>query len=659
MRTGSLSAKAMLGLALVAGMGAAAVGAAGMEAAPDGAPARSPDAAYSFLALADLHYDRATFHAPGAEDANGYVAMWDERSPRFLDRMARQAKTDGSAFALVLGDFVNAPFSDFDIQCRAVAEAWDRIRSAFAGITVYPVMGNHESYLGHGYPSYRHVMLPRIAELLGKPAQDVHYAFMHGEDLFVVIDTNRGDMLAFVRDVFARHPDARHTFVAGHAPILPSSSGSVGYLKPSGLDSSGRLLALLQARNAIYMCGDLHRLNFCEYVSGAGRVVQISAASVCVDPLSTFHEGSDYPATPEEKAGAPRAVPGDQAPEWRQFRDGMVRHWLGDGTMYYVVHVSNDRIVAALHLSDRDEPVKEIVLHDAATNVQPLGMTLPPYFPPEGGAVELRKPPALAASPAYAALDLPEGWTVAGGNPAAMPGPEATLRIVPAGSSLQRRPERIRARLLDGDGRLRANAFQTFLYQDVLEAPRHDPSAPPPLLPPMGPAGASERRMAFAWDERGLHVFARIRDDAFKPLPPEQVKSWWTGASLELFLDPFDAKPVKLDGGMWQVVLIPSDGESVAALALTIGPDGRQVLDASGRGIEGRHAFDKAKGVLDIEATIPWSAVQPASGSFTPRAGAVLGVDAAYRDAPLLGAATKVHANPSAWGRIRLVEATR
>lgn len=626
--------------------------------ASEGSP-RPREASYAFLAIGDLHYDREAFHAPGAAADHGFVAMWEQRMPAFLGRMARQARADHAAFALQLGDFVNAPFGGFDFQCRALEEAWECIRSAL-GITVYPVMGNHESYESHGYPSYRQVMLPRIAALSGEPARDVHYAFQHGGDLFVVIDTNRDDMLPFVREVFARHPRPRHTFVAGHAPILPASNGAVGYFTPFGLDPHGQLLALLQSRHALYLCGDLHRLSFCEFVSGAGRVVQIAASSVCTDALLAYREEPDYPATPREAAGGPRAVPGDTSPVWRRFRDGMVRFGFGDGAMYYVIRVSDARIVAALHVHDRDEPVKTIMLHDAATNVQPLGLALPRFFTPGENAVALRKPAALAGRPAMVAFDLPEGWGVTDGNPAAMPGPEATLRIVrPAGPRLARCPERIRARLLGPEGRLRANAFEIFLHQDVLDAPRHDPAAPPPYLPAMGPVGAPERRLAFSWDERRLHLAARLRDDAFRPLPPDAVQAWWTGPSLELFLDLRDAKAVSLDGEVWQVVLIPVENRSTDVRLLTTDPDGRQVVDGSGRGIEVRHAFNAAERVLEIAAAIPWAAVQPGSGGFTPRAGAVVGVDAAYRDAPLLGGSVKVHDNTSAWGRIRLAEAAR
>ena len=120
-----------------------------------------------------------------------------------------------------------------------------------------------------------------------------------------------------------------------------------------------------------------------------------------------------------------------------------------------------------------------------------------------------------------------------------------------------------------------------------------------------------------------------------------------------------DAKAVSLDGEVWQVVLIPGENRSTDVRLLTTDPDGRQVVDGSGRGIEVRHAFNAAERVLEIAAAIPWAAVQPGSGGFTPRAGAVVGVDAAYRDAPLLGGSVKVHDNTSAWGRIRLAEAAR
>ena len=616
-------------------------------------------ASYAFLAVGDLHYDREAFHVPGAAADDGYIAMWKARMPAFLDRMARRARAERAAFALQLGDFANAPFADFDIQCRALEEAWTRIDSAL-GVTTYPVMGNHESYKAHGYPAYRHVMTPKIAALLGAPSgasHHVHYAFMRGVDLFVAIDTNRADMFDFVQETFARHPESRYVFVMGHAPILPSSTGQVGYLTPFELDPRGRLLALLQSRNAIYLCGDLHTLGFCEYVGSEGRFVQIAASSVCTDAKRAFQDGPDYPATTEEAAGARRAVGGDASPVWRRFRDGMVRHWVGDGAMFYVVHVSDARVVATLHLHDREEPAKMFVLHDADTDVQPLGMDLPRYFTPGANAVSLRKPPSLAALPTAVAFDLPEGWKVEGGNPVAMPGAEATVRIVrPAEPRLSRRPERIRARLLDGEGRLRANAFAIFLHQDVLDVPRHDSAARLPHRPPMGFEGAPGRRLEFSWDEERLHVAARLRDETFSPLPPEAAEAWWTGPSLELFLDLRDAKADALDGETWQVALVPVEGAATRILLLTTGPDGRQVVDRSGRGIEARHAFDAAAGVLEIVASIPWTAVRPVSGPFAPHAGAVVGADAAYRDAPLLGGAVKIHDNPSAWGRFRLVE---
>jgi len=621
-----------------------------------------------FLVLGDLHYDTPDLRPGEPENAHNaaYQTMWRERMPRLLDAAAAAAEREGAAFALQLGDLANAPFADRATQERALGEALDAV-AARLPVPVLPVIGNHESYGPHAYPAWRAAMNPRLDALLGAPGHDVVWTRRVGDCLFVALDSNidcpPGRRLAFVRDALDANPDARHVFALGHAPLLPSPTGQEGYARPFQFDPFGELLRLLQSRGAIYLCADLHTL-CCERVADRfGAFSQLCVSSVCTEPKLAFRDGLPYPATPAERAGAPRRAgllrpvpPGTgwrsatdeplSGFSWEWHRRAVWSHWEGDGCGFAIVRVAGDRVEADWYAWPGDRVSRTFVLSDPARDALPLPARRTETEPGRVSVLWVEKPAALRGAPARVVLDeLPPGWTAVGGAVRDMPGDEIEIVL--------RRPDApvpartwgyVRTRLEAPDGRLLAQDVERFVEQDVV---------------PARPAGAPDRPegpVALAWDADSLRVSLAVPDADFAPFPAEPPADWWNGPNAELFLDPLGKRSERIDRDAFQLVLLPLAGGGIRVLRyVTPAPGAPQDVAVLGPAdAAGSWRRDPATGLPRIDLRLDWRAVAPASAPFVPAPGSLLGFDAAWRDRPLLGAEIKVHDRPSVWARVRL-----
>ena len=618
-----------------------------------------------FLLLGDLHYDTPALRPD--EPENAYHEMWRERAPRLLDAAAAAARREGASFALQLGDLANAPFGDRATQERALVEAYEAVAAHF-DIPVLPVIGNHESYGAYAYPAWRATMNPRLDSLLGAPGHDVSWTREEDGALFVALDSNVDcapeERLAFVRSAFAAHPDASPVFVLGHAPLLPSPTGQEGYARPFQFDPFGELLRLLQSRGAIYLCADLHTL-CCERLADRfGSFSQFCVFSVCTEPKLAFRDGVAYPATDAERAGALRDPdplrPVPPGTGWRSHTDeplsgfswlwhrrAVWSHWAGDGGGFAIVRADGGRVEADWYPWPGDRVARTFVLSDPARDVLPLPARRTETDPGRASVLRVERPAALRGVPARVVLaELPPGWTADGGLARDMPGDAIDIEL--------RRPDRpvpdrawgyVRTRLESPDGRLLAQDVERFVEQDVIEAPFAEAGAP-----------TAGRTCDLAWNEDALLVSVRVRDDAFAPLSEEAAAEWWKGPSAELFLDPLGKRAERIDLDAAQIVLVPLPGGAVRVLRYrTPAPGSPQETAAlAAEDAAASWCFDPATGTLELGLRLAWRAVAPASAPFDPAPGAILGLDAAYRDRPLLGAPVKVHDRPAVWARVRL-----
>lgn len=646
---------------------------------PVGAPlvaARSavPGGSLRFLVLGDVHYDAPALR-PG-EQPNVYQKIWNERMPSLLGAAAAAAEREGAAFAVQLGDLANAPFRDRPTQERALREAYEAVASRLP-VPLFPVIGNHESYGADAYPAWRAAMGPVLSSLFGASRRgDALWARREGDVLLVALDSNVDcapeTRLAFVRDALAANPDARHVFVLGHAPLLPSPTGQEGYARPFPFDPFGELLRLLQSRGATYLCADLHALS-CERVADRfGAFSQLCLSSVCTPDKLAFRDGAAYPATDAERAGALRdpdplrpVPPGTgwrtatDAPgtgfSWLWHRRAVWSHWAGDGCGFAIVRVDGDRVEADFYAWPGESVVRTFVLADPARDVLPLPARRTETDPGRVSVLRVGKPAALRGRPARVVLaELPPGWTADGGPAHDMSGD--MLEIV------LRRPDApvptrtwgyVRTRLEAPDGRLLAQDVERFVEQDVFEAAA---AASTPQVSGDGPSGASPPACALAWDGDSLFVSLAVRDPDFAPVAEDALAEWWRGPNAELFLDPLGRRAERVDLDVAQLVLVPlADGAVRVLRYRTPAPGAAQDVAAlAAEDAAASWRFDPATETLRLDLRLAWRAVAPASAPFEPASGAILGFDAAWRDRPLLGAEVKVHDRPSVWARVRL-----
>lgn len=623
-----------------------------------------------FLVLGDLHYDTPELR-PG-EPANGYQEMWRERMPILLGAAAAAAKREGASFAIQLGDLANAPFRDRATQERALGEAYGAVASRLP-VPVLPVIGNHESYGPNAYPSWRAAMNPRLDALLGSNGHDICWTRIVGDSLFVAIDSNvnctPAQRLAFVSSALSACPDARHVFVLGHAPLLPSPTGQEGYARPFQFDPFGELLRLMQSRGATYLCGDLHTLCAMRIADRFGAFSELCVSSVCSTEKLAFRDGIPYPATSEERAGAPRRagllrpVPAETG--WRSYTDeplsgfswewhrrSIWSHWEGDGCGFAIVRVEDDRVEADFHAWPGDSVSRTFTLSDPAHDVLPLQVRRTETNPGRTSLLRVEKPAALRDVPAQIVLDeLPAGWTADGGAVRDMPGD--TLEIAlrrPAAPVPNRTWGFIRTRLEAHDGRLLAQDIERFVEQDVIEVPKARDGA--------GGGDMTGDSCALHWTDDSLLVSISASDRDFAPPAAEPPAEWWGGPNAELFIDPLGKRAERIDRDAVQIVIIPVEGGAVRAMRIVTpepgAPQDTAFLPAPEAA--GNWRFDPAAGSMRLDLRLAWRAVAPASKQFAPVTGALLGFDAAYRDRPLLGGVVKVHDRPSVWARIRLAE---
>ena len=628
-----------------------------------------------FLVLGDLHYDTPALRPD--EPENAYHEMWRERAPRLLDAAAAAARREGASFALQLGDLANAPFGDRATQERALVEAYEAVAAHF-DIPVLPVIGNHESYGVYAYLAWRATMNPRLDSLLGAPGHDVSWTREEDGALFVALDSNVDcapeERVAFVRSALAAHPDASPVFVLGHAPLLPSPTGQEGYARPFQFDPFGELLRLLQSRDAIYLCGDLHTLCFERLADRFGAFSQLCVSSVCTEPKLAFRDGIFYPATPAERAGAPRRTgllrPVPAKTGWRSTTDeplsgfswewhrrAIWSHWEGDGCGFAVVRVEGSRVEADWYAWPGDRVSRTFVLSDPARDVLPLPARRTESEPGQASVLRVEKPAALRGAPARVVLDeLPPGWTAVGGTVRDMPGDAIDIEL--------RRPDRpvpdrtwgiVRTRLESPDGRLLAQDVERFVEQDLFVARRITAAHPGAEA---GQAARDTRQEAcgLSWSSGFLRVELAVRDPDFRPVAEKQAGDWWLGPNAELFLDPLGKRAERIDRDAFQFVLVPLEGGAVRVLRYVTpapgAPQDMSVLPAADAA--GSWLFDPATAGFRLDLRLAWRAATPATAPFEPAPGAVVGFDAAYRDRPLLGAPGKVHDRPAVWARVCL-----
>ncbi len=256
-------------------------------------------AAYEVIVLGDLHYDAPEFHereASGSESSGGKTTYkikgWQpEQTPAMLDAAAERMAPD-TAFVVQLGDLVEGYAGNADVGYKRFAPAVAELKRRFP-LPLYLVKGNNDAALNGGQ-AFDDIMLPIMSEEFkpDKPLETrADHTLMHENDLYIFFDGIKPDV-EFVERSLAEHPDARNVFFLTHYPVLPALrnqfADDIVLGRPDRSDPRRKLLKLLAGRNAIVLCGHIHRTTLTRYRDENGQITQLSSYSRVTAPEAEF-----------------------------------------------------------------------------------------------------------------------------------------------------------------------------------------------------------------------------------------------------------------------------------------------------------------------------------------------------------------------------------
>ncbi|MBQ9803915.1 MAG: metallophosphoesterase [Lentisphaeria bacterium] len=238
---------------------------------------------YALAVFSDLHYTEMRFHSPDPkrawvmEQAARYARVWREITPKMLARAAAK----NPEFALALGDNLEGYFNSPANQAQALRELDKQMKQFFRKPWI-PVVGNHE----YSPAANREAYFETAAELGLTPASRSFHR-RYGKDLYIFWD-NISARLAPVAKALQENPDARYVFLVCHYPVLPVSGRGIRAVAFGNKHQDGdrrKLLDMLASRNAIVLCGHIHRFALSEFQNSAGRITQVMFNST-VDSFS-------------------------------------------------------------------------------------------------------------------------------------------------------------------------------------------------------------------------------------------------------------------------------------------------------------------------------------------------------------------------------------
>lgn len=606
-------------------------------------------AGYSFGMISDSHWTGPEYYADGKgarKSVAEYRAEWLKSERANLERAARDCMAEPAAeFFVHTGDLVDGRCGSLERQVAQLTDGWQLTRGAFPSeVPFIAANGNHETYDfeapgTYAYPAYERTVQKFVAKELGLESVERHFSFRHGPDLFVVYNSNV-DEFAFFEKTLAENPDARYVFAIGHIPAINPCEGGIEIDSPEAgnrMDDHNRFLRLLQSRNVILLCGDTHRLGLVDYVTGEGRLTELMGASV--DYNGAYRElarsTGDFPIN-WESAYQPGGVISERQ---RFLKGGLVRFWGATGAGFWKLHVSDESVRADLYTWDREGVVKSVVLRGADVDCAPVKIEV--AAPLTNGLNRLRVSAPTLANVRWRA-GLPAGWTAKPFDP------ESGILEVTLPNQARRQREEVAIRLYATDmetGRVVANEDRHFLQQDdfwmFYETGSGDLEFPPSF----------SRHPVVYIGTPYVNWLAQVPPDF-----ADEDALWKKSGLLELFFDVKNLKKPHIDGDTVQLVVMErvhdafdrprGDGKvRYRALVIRDGGKTRKWVDLKGG---------------DNGPYIPWSVIAPTDDpGYRPSGGdddssVVIGMDAAFDGAPLMGGKKKIHDDPSTWGRVRL-----
>ena len=321
------------------------------------------DHSYSVVILGDTHFDdmdSLKYHAGYTLENKKREAahrkeflrnglMWNKRCPELVKRAACLVD-DNTRFILQMGDLIQGDTADAATHRRFLADAMDLFKRELAPeLPFVTVAGNHDlrgSDDAVATQAYLDYMPARMSEELGKEITGTNFSFTVGEDTYVVLDFTHPDLGAIER-LLTEADSARHLFVIVHCPVFPYDSKKyfwwflMGGKKDPRPEERRYVRRLLAEREAIVLCGHVHRTELLDWYGDGGRITQMTMSSV----WAMESQGS-YRVLAEGKNGYGSVYfPGSslKTPEtealFEEYREGIRRYSMADAAGSYKLSV--------------------------------------------------------------------------------------------------------------------------------------------------------------------------------------------------------------------------------------------------------------------------------------------------------------------------------
>ncbi|MCU0913120.1 MAG: metallophosphoesterase [Planctomycetes bacterium] len=338
-----------------------------------------PDAAYSFVYLGDLHFDRMSHHdlewvkakMPGdLRQIEDYTHFTRENTPGLLKRVQTAAELSDGGVAMVVqgGDFVEGLCGTRELQELQFKDALDTIRDYIPKLPFLAAKGNHDITGPGAKEAYDRIMLPWLSRECGKQVNSASFSLMQGPDLFIFFDAYHDNSLDWLERTLKENQH-RHALVVMHPPAVPYDARASWhrFSQAKEKDVRERFLRILGADKVVLLTAHLHKFGVVVRRTAAGPFVQFSMNSVISSPrvsVKNHREGlADYgPALVELEPQFQPETREERRTLLEQEKPHILRYEYADFPGYAVVHVADNKISADIYLGSSDQLWKTVTL---------------------------------------------------------------------------------------------------------------------------------------------------------------------------------------------------------------------------------------------------------------------------------------------------------
>ena len=365
------------------GAGALGIGLAGSF--PLEAMGRREKDSYNMIVLGDTHFDAepaSVYHSNFTESRewvnrvrreefarNG--EMWRDRCPRLIKRAACLVD-ENTRQVLHMGDLIQGDCGNGDVHRKMLDDVMNYFKSSFGeSLPLVVVVGNHDIRGKDAKIVCHEYMAERMSLELGKTVTKTTFGYNVGPDAYIVVDFNNPDDEE-VDKLLAEYRGARYTFIIVHGPALPFDLPSCrwfwhGKNTPENTEARLHFRKELAQRNAIVLCGHVHRTELADWYGDGGRITQMTFNSVWSKPeLDQYRVISEGPqqfgtmrADMKRDDGKPVV---DETPLFEEYRSGLRRYTVSPAAGSYKLNVSRKGVSVDFYAGDSTFLTEKFVL---------------------------------------------------------------------------------------------------------------------------------------------------------------------------------------------------------------------------------------------------------------------------------------------------------